>query len=121
MQLFYSQNIKNDIIILNKIESNHCIKVLRYTKGDLINVTDGCGNLYNGEIIDVLKHECHVLIKNTKKEYSKKDYRVHIAISPIKNQDRIEWFIEKAVEIGIDEISFIKCNRSISKSINIKR
>ena len=118
---FYSNNISSDIIILDKVESNHCINVLRYFKGDNIYVVDGIGNLYSGEIINADKNKCYVLIKKVKKKYRNRDYYIHIAISPTKNHDRIDWFIEKAVEIGVDEISFITCERTYRKKIRIDR
>jgi len=121
MQLFYSQNINNDTIVLDKVETNHCINVLRYSCGDMINVIDGKGNLYLGVISSILQNECNILIKEMKSKYLKKNYYVHIAISPTKNHDRIEWFIEKAVEIGVDEISFINCKRTLRKNIRMNR
>ena len=66
MQLFYSQNINNDTIVLDKVETNHCINVLRYSCGDMINVVDGKGNLYLGVISSILQNECNVLIKEIK-------------------------------------------------------
>ena len=121
MQLFYSNSIKDDVIILDKIESNHCLNVLRYSLGDTINVVDGCGNLYDGKIIASLKGQCHISILKIKRNYNKNKYHIHIAFANIKNSDRIEWFVEKAIEIGVDEISFIKCNRSFNKKINFNR
>ena len=120
MDFFYSNIIKNNIIVLDSIESNHCLKVLRKSIGDIINVVDGKGTLFKGKIITNNKN-CKVEIKKTVKDYNKKNYYIHIGISPLKNHNRIEWFIEKSVEIGIDEISFIECSRTIRKKINIDR
>tara|TARA_B100001094_G_C18146421_1_gene780994 strand:- start:413 stop:1138 length:726 start_codon:yes stop_codon:yes gene_type:complete len=126
MQFFYSHNIvKNvdlkDMIILDKIESNHCMNVLRYQIGDQINVVDGLGNLYNGRIKDYIKKECHIDVLDVSPKYKKRNYKVHIAIAPTKNHDRLEWFVEKAVEIGVDEISFINCKRSLRKQVRMNR
>tara|TARA_Y100000590_G_C15518732_1_gene938465 strand:- start:150 stop:869 length:720 start_codon:yes stop_codon:yes gene_type:complete len=121
MELFYSNTINKNIITLDSIESNHCLKVLRKSIGDLVNIVDGKGTLFKGVIISSTKKICKVDIKETFKDYDKKDYYIHIGISPLKNHQRIEWFIEKSVEIGIDEISFINCSRTIRKKINITR
>ena len=121
MQYFYSNQINEKIIILDKVESNHCLNVLRNSLGDKINVVDGRGNLYIGKIIKASKQQCEVSIIKDYKNYNKKTYYVHIAISIIKNSDRMEWFVEKAVEIGVDEISFIRCNRTMNKKINFTR
>lgn len=120
MDFFYSNIIKNNIIVLDLIESNHCLKVLRKSIGDVVNVVDGKGTLFKGKIISNNKN-CKVEIKKIVKDYNKKNYYIHIGISPLKNHNRIEWFIEKSVEIGIDEISFIGCTRTIRKKINIDR
>ena len=121
MELFYSNNIKDDIIILDNIESRHCIKVLRKTNGDIVNVVDGKGTLYEGTIKVDSSKECKIKISNSIKEYDKKDFYIHLAISPIKNNSRIEWFIEKVVEIGVDEISFINCERTLRNTLKIDR
>ena len=120
MDFFYSNIIKNNIIVLDSVESNHCLKVLRKSIGDIINVVDGKGTLFKCKIISNNKN-CKVEIKKIAKNYNKKNYYIHIGISPLKNHNRIEWFIEKSVEIGIDEISFIGCTRTIRKKINIDR
>ena len=118
---FFSNTISGNIIVLDKVESNHCINVLRKTCGDCVNVIDGKGNLFIGEIINPDKIQCKIKIKKiVKKNKDKKKY-IHIAISPTKNHDRIDWFIEKAVEIGVDEISFINCERTLRKKIRINR
>ena len=118
---FFSNTISGNIIVLDKVESNHCINVLRKTCGDCVNVIDGKGNLFIGEIISPNKIQCKIKIKKiVKKNKDKKKY-IHVAISPTKNHDRIDWFIEKAVEIGVDEISFIKCERTLRKKIKINR
>ena len=121
MQLFFSDNINDNLIIFDKIESNHCLKVLRYNIGDKVHVVDGLNNYYEGIIASIENKICHVKIKKKIKAFDNRQCFVHIAISPIKNQDRLEWFIEKAVEIGIDEISFINCNRTLRKNIRLER
>ena len=119
MNIFYSNNIDSNIIILDKIEANHCIKVLRNDIGDKVLVTDGKGYMYDCKIKNIKNKTVCLEIIN--KIENTNDYNVHIAISPIKNHERLEWFIEKSVEIGIDRISFIKCERTLRKNIRIKR
>jgi 16S rRNA (uracil1498-N3)-methyltransferase len=121
METFFSQNIKDDLIILDNLESRHCIKVLRKVVGDHINVVDGKGNLYKGKIISTEKNNCKVHITNILTKYGDKGYYIHIGIACIKNHDRLQWFVEKSVEIGVDEISFLYCDRSIKKTIKNNR
>ena len=121
MELFYSKIIHEDLITLDAIESNHCLKVLRHSIGDLVNVVDGKGTLFKGKIVLLNKNNCKIKVEEIFKNYNSRNYYIHIAISPLKNHRRIEWFIEKSVEIGIDEISFIECSRTIRKKININR
>ncbi len=121
MELFFSNHINDDIIILDSQESRHCTKVLRKNVGDLVNVVDGVGNFYKGELVLIDKNSCQIKVNEVINNYGKKKYYIHIAISPIKNHDRLEWFIEKSVEIGIDEISFIQCERTLRKNIKLER
>ena len=121
MEVFFSNNIFNNSIILDVLETKHCIKVLRKKIGDIVYVVDGRGSLYQGIIKSFCDKKCNIKIHEIENNFGSKDYYIHIAISPIKNNDRIEWFIEKAVELGIDEISFINCSRTIKNKINIER
>lgn len=121
MEFFYSDDIHDDVIKLNTHESKHCIRVLRKKEGESLNVVDGKGTLYQGKLISITKKNCYVRIDKIFENYSCRDYYIHIAISPIKNHDRIEWFIEKSIEIGVDEISFIRCERTLRKKIKLER
>ena len=112
MQLFYTPEIVSDIIFLTDEESAHCRKVLRLKEGSPLSLTDGKGNLYRGEIIDISGKQCSVQIVETIPNYGKHDFYLHIAIAPTKNIDRLEWFLEKAVEIGVDEITPVLCDHS---------
>ena len=86
MELFFSNNIKNDIIFLDNVESRHCIKVLRKTIGDEVNIVDGFGSFYKGVIyIDDIK-ECQIKVLSKIEDYDRKNNYIHIAISPIKNK-----------------------------------
>ena len=121
MNLFYTPDITPDFYLLNETESKHCVKVLRLRNEDKIFLIDGRGGFYKAEIIDDNPKKCLVKIIETKKEYNKRDFYVHIAIAPTKNIDRFEWFLEKATEIGIDEITPIICQHSERKVIKPER
>ena len=120
MNLFYTPDISGDYHVLEEQESKHVVKVLRLKTGDTINMVDGKGSLYEG-VITKITRECHVRITNKISEYGKRDYYLHIAVAPTKNIDRIEWFVEKATEIGIDEITPILCEHSERKVIKSDR
>ena len=120
MQLFYLENPKDEII-LSAEESKHATKVLRKKEGDILNFTDGKGNFYKAEITLVDSRKCRLQIVSSEQKEKQHNYHLHIAIAPTKNMDRFEWFLEKATEIGIDEITPIICSRSERKVIKIER
>ncbi|NOX47465.1 MAG: 16S rRNA (uracil(1498)-N(3))-methyltransferase [Chlorobi bacterium] len=121
MQLFYTPDINSDIYTLNEQESKHCIRVLRLKIGDEISLTDGVGNMYFTKIIEDHSKRCTVQVMEVKKEYGKRPFKIHIAIAPTKNIARTEWFIEKATEIGIDEITPLICEHSERKAVKTER
>lgn len=116
MQLFYNSDIKlNDATFLfNKEESKHIVKVLRKKEKDIIHITNGLGYLFISEITIASERKCEVKI-NESKFFKPTNYNLHIAVAPTKNNDRIEWFLEKATEIGINEITPIICDHSERK------
>ena len=120
MQLFYHPDIQplSLLVTFSKEESRHLVKVLRKKRGDQIYITDGRGNLYLAEIINDSDKKCEVQALNSEKRPDQKGYRLHVAIAPTKNNDRLEWFLEKSTEIGIDEITPILCDHSERKKIN---
>lgn len=121
MHLFYTPELNGKIHTLNEMESKHCIKVLRLSQNDKIQLIDGKGGFYTAQIIDTNPKKCSVQIICEQKEYGKRDYYLHIAIAPTKNNDRFEWFLEKATEIGIDEITPLVCEHSERKVIKEER
>ena len=121
MQLFYTPHIQNGIAILNEVEARHATQVLRKKVGDMMQLTDGKGNLYEGDIIELGKKTCTIGIKNTIESYNKRRFYLHLAIAPTKNIDRIEWFLEKATEIGVDEITPLICKRSERTVVKYER
>ncbi|MES2513276.1 MAG: 16S rRNA (uracil(1498)-N(3))-methyltransferase [Bacteroidota bacterium] len=104
--------IQNNLAILNEDESLHCVKVLRHKAGDVIRVIDGNGTVAIGKIEAAHAKQCAVSLTEKETVKQSRHYRLHIAIAPTKNIERTEWFVEKAVEIGVDEITFIKCKNS---------
>ena len=120
MQLFYIQNPESEII-LSAEESKHATKVLRKKEGDILNFTDGKGGFYKAKITVADTRKCRLEIISSEQKEKQRNYHLHIAISPTKNMDRFEWFLEKATEIGIDEITPIICSRSERKVIKTER
>lgn len=121
MHLFYTPDIAHDTYQLDEEESKHCIRVLRLKVGDQVSLIDGNGGLYLAEIIVDHPKKTILKILETQNEFSKRNHYLHIAVAPTKNIDRFEWFLEKATEIGIDEITPIICERSERKEIKIER
>jgi 16S rRNA (uracil1498-N3)-methyltransferase len=120
MQLFYTEQIDEKISLSNE-ENKHIVKVLRKNVGDKINIINGKGFLFIAEIEEIKKNTVSLkVIKKEKKEKQHK-YNLHLAIAPTKNINRFEWFLEKATEIGINEITPIICSRSERKKINLER
>jgi len=120
MQLFYLENPRDEIILSTE-ESKHTTKVLRKKEGDILNFTDGKGNLFIAEILIADSKKTKVQVVKREKKDKQHNYYLHIAIAPTKNMDRFEWFLEKSAEIGIDEITPIICNRSERKAIKTER
>lgn len=114
-------SFENTIATLTSDESWHCTKVLRNKIGDKIHVIDGKGS-HADAIIELVSEKKVIakIISNITKE-NHRPYQLHIAIAPTKNLDRIEWMVEKMVEIGVDEISFLLCKNSERKVIKIER
>jgi 16S rRNA (uracil1498-N3)-methyltransferase len=121
MQIFYAPGIKGDSWILDEKESNHCIRVLRMIKGTPVKLIDGNGSLYEGIINKPDVRACEIMIMNIIKDYERRNYSVHIALSTLKNPERFEWFIEKSVEIGIDIITPLICKNTEKYKIKSER
>lgn len=121
MHIFYTPGIEGNEYTFTEQESKHCIRVLRLKTGEQVNLVDGEGGFYNAEIIDDNPKKCKVAISQTIKEYGKRDYSITIAIAPTKNNDRLEWFLEKATEIGIDRIIPFVSSQSERKVIKPER
>src|ERR1700744_4985364 len=123
MQLFYTPDIDaaSSTYSLNEEESKHCVRVLRLQTGDEIQLIDGLGNFYKAAIADAHPKRTQLRIISIEKDFLKRNHYLHIAIAPTKNIERLEWFLEKATEIGIDEISLIITQRSERKEVKVER
>ncbi len=120
MQLFFIPNLSIDFTIEGE-EAGHISRVLRKKVGDIFEVTDGTGKGYKAEIVEIGKNDISAkILEEIKGDFEIKT-RVHLAVAPTKNIDRFEWIIEKAVELGVSEITPILCDRSERKIVNIER
>ena len=120
MNIFYLPEIKNGNLQLNEDESQHVIKVLRHDIGDELAVTDGQGKMYYCSIASIAHRCCSLTIIRTEAR-EKPHHHIHIALAPTKSADRTEWFVEKATEIGIQEITFLQTHHSERSRINVDR
>ena len=121
MQLFYDSNItETKEFSFDKEESKHIVRVLRKTDGDILHVTNGKGDLFTTEIMLASEKKCTVKIISVIKT-KPTDYHIHLAVAPTKMNERFEWFLEKATEMGVHEITTIICDRSERKIIKTER
>lgn len=123
MQLFYNSEIDSNTssITFDKIESRHIVRVLRKKQDDTLHITNGKGLLFEVKITIASDKKCIAEIISFEEKSKPWDYYVHIAIAPTKNNDRLEWFLEKATEIGIDEITPIICQNSERRVVKLER
>lgn len=120
MHVFYTP----DIVIdgeLPEEEAGHCLRVLRLGVGDEVMLTDGKGFFYKAVITAATGKRCQVKVVETIGQAPLWNGHLHLAMAPTKNMDRIEWFAEKATEIGFDELSFVNCRFSERKVIKTER
>lgn len=113
MQLFYNPDITpgTTTFLFDKEESRHIVKVLRKKEGDVIQITNGAGYLFTSEITFANEKKCEVAVSE-EQFFEPAPYQLHLAVAPTKLNDRYEWFLEKAVEIGITQITPIICEHS---------
>ncbi|MCL6275508.1 16S rRNA (uracil(1498)-N(3))-methyltransferase [Muricauda sp. 2012CJ35-5] len=122
MQLFYNPSLDNSFkqFFFSTEESKHIVKVLRKKEGDLLHITDGRGILFEAEILVADLRKCKAQIVSEKKSVPKR-YCLHMVVAPTKMNERFEWFLEKATEIGVDEITPVICHRSERKVLKMER
>ena len=120
MDLFFSNYKENDkYVVMNEIDSKHITRTFRKNIGDNIKITNGFGYLCNAEIVEIRK-KIKVKIKSIEK-FESSTHSVHIALSPLKNASRFEWFVEKSTELGISQITPLICEYSEKKKVNMDR
>lgn len=123
MYLFYTPELSPEAKsgTLSEEESGHCVRVLRYTKGDEILLTDGRGYTYEAVITNPHQKHCEFEVRSCEQQRKTHDFYLHIAIAPTKNIERLEWMVEKCTEIGVDEITPLLCRYSERKQLRIDR
>ncbi len=121
MHIFYTPELSGNTYTLDETESKHCIRVLRLEKGDEITLVDGRGGFFTAEIADPNPKRCLVNVIKSDLNFGLRNFQVQVAIAPTKNIERIEWFLEKATEIGINRITPLLCHHSERKEIKHER
>ncbi|MFP4289362.1 MAG: 16S rRNA (uracil(1498)-N(3))-methyltransferase [Bacteroidales bacterium] len=124
LPLFFSEDVEREIVTLSAEESRHCAKVLRKKAGDEIFLTNGKGVLSTGVLLDVHSARTNVTIVSRQTLKNQRSFYLHMIVAPTKSMDRFEWFVEKATEIGVDEITPVVCaqsERNIVKTERLKR
>lgn len=122
MQLFFHPEVSTDHkeVVFDREESRHIVKVLRKKEGDLLHLTNGKGWLFKTEIISADQKSCIAKVLESEKEPAP-PYYLHMAVAPTKMNDRYEWFLEKATEIGVHEITPVICDHSERKVVKLNR
>lgn len=121
MYLFFSEESLSKLAVLGPEESKHAIKVLRLREGDEIRITDGTGKMGIGILTNADSERCGIKITSIIRGSDLRSYCLHIGISPLASAERFEWFVEKAVEIGIDTITPLICEHTIRKTVRTNR
>lgn len=121
VNLFYTPDIAGDHHTLGEDESRHAVRVLRLKPGDPVVAVDGIGGWHESVIREAHPTKCTLEVRSVKRDYQPLPYRLHMAVSPTKNTDRFEWFLEKATEIGITEITPLICQRNERTRLKYER
>jgi 16S rRNA (uracil1498-N3)-methyltransferase len=121
MHNFYVAEARLGTVQLTEMESGHAVRVLRLGAGDEVEVMDGRGGLFRGKVEEPHPKRCLLQLSETVPDPNPRIRKVHLALSPTKNMDRMEWMVEKAVEVGVDAITFLLCQHSERKEIKLER
>ncbi len=123
MHLFFTPTIEphHTVFLLSEEESKHAIRVLRLGLGAVLHLVDGRGGLYETEIIDPHPKRVGLRVLHVQTDFGQSPYHLHIAVAPTKNIDRVEWFLEKATEIGLQEFTPLICEHSERKEVKVER
>ena len=120
MHTFFAPDLAGLTYTLPEDESKHAVRVLRLTAGDTVALLDGRGGLYTAAVADANPKRCQLRITHHE-TVPPRPYFTHVAVAPTKNLDRMEWFVEKAVEVGVERISFLRCARSERRELKLER
>ena len=121
MQLFFVPDIQEGLFELPSEEARHAVQVLRKRVGEVLNIVDGKGGWYQAEIVETTKRSCTVQAHRIRQEERRANFKLTMAVSPTKSNDRFEWFLEKATEIGVDRIIPLQCKRTERPKIRLDR
>ncbi len=121
MNVFYIPDADTGLTVLSEEESKHCVKVLRMKEGDRFCVTNGAGCLFDAVLVDALPKRAGVELSNKRVGYDHWGFRLEIAVAPTKLNERMEWFLEKATEIGIDRVRLFTSFHSERRAANVER
>jgi 16S rRNA (uracil1498-N3)-methyltransferase len=117
---FYAPDLSGPSYTLPEDESKHAVRVLRLQTGDAVELLDGRGGVFQAQVADDNPKRCQLRI-TSEQRVPRRPYRVHVAVAPTKNLDRMEWLVEKATEIGIDQLTFLRCARSERRELKLDR
>lgn len=120
MFYFYCPDLESDTVVLSPEDSKHCAKTLRMRAGDAVSLTNGCGTVAEAELVVASPSEC-VLSVISRREVPPRAVRLHLAVAPTKNPDRIEWLVEKSVELGVEQITLLTCEHSERRKVDMGR
>ncbi|GAC1593566.1 MAG: 16S rRNA (uracil(1498)-N(3))-methyltransferase [Hymenobacter sp.] len=120
MHTFYAPDLAGPTYTLPEDESKHAVRVLRLANGDPVELLDGRGGHYAATVADANPKRCQLCITRHETVLPR-PYVTHVAVAPTKNLDRMEWFVEKAVEIGVERITFLRCARSERRELKLER
>jgi len=121
MHYFYAPDISQPFVTLSNEESEHCVRVMRHRTGDKVCVTDGCGHAAEAVVSDAHPKKCVLEIRRHITDNLLTHNGLHLAVAPTKNADRMEWLLEKGIEIGICSLTFLQCDHSERTHLNLER
>ena len=121
MNVFYLPDAKNGTMVMPEDESKHCVKVLRMAVGDRFCVTNGKGSLFDAQLVEAMPKHAVIQLDNERPGYDNTPYNIEIAVAPTKLNERMEWFLEKATEIGIGRVRLFTSYHSERREANVER
>ncbi|GAA4385592.1 16S rRNA (uracil(1498)-N(3))-methyltransferase [Hymenobacter koreensis] len=117
---FFAPDLSGSSYTLPEDESKHAVRVLRLREGDAVELLNGRGGVFQAEVAVAEAKRCQLRIVG-EQQVPRRPYQVHVAVAPTKNLDRMEWLVEKATEIGVERLSFLRCARSERRDLKLDR